>query len=130
MVAVDSMTLGLGVIRFATNIFLRPFSLSFTVLDLTAQIGFADLDVVGELGEDVERHREPVARHRAAEGALVMTSRVSVDLVQKAATLGAAALIAPSAPTALAVAQARAAGLRLIARAPAQGALIDYTETP
>ena len=45
-----------------------------------------------------------------------MTSRLSVDLVQKAATLGAAALISPSAPTALAVAEAAAAGLALIAR--------------
>ncbi|XZQ31105.1 formate dehydrogenase accessory sulfurtransferase FdhD [Rhodobacter capsulatus] len=60
-------------------------------------------------------------------GALVLTSRLSVDLVQKAAMIGARVLIAPSAPTALAVAEAQAAGLALIARGPDGPTL--YTET-
>lgn len=39
----------------------------------------------------------------ATRGLLVITSRVSIEMVQKAATIGACLLIAVSAPTALAV---------------------------
>lgn len=48
-------------------------------------------------------------------GFLLITSRASVEMVQKAATMGIASLIAISAPTALAVETAKAAGMTLIA---------------
>lgn len=53
----------------------------------------------------------------ASQGAIVMSSRISVDLVQKAARLGAPVLIGASAPTALALDWAQRAGITVIGRA-------------
>jgi FdhD protein len=53
-------------------------------------------------------------RHDPADGAIVITSRVSVDMVQKAVIAGTGLLIAVSAPTALAVRTAEASGLTLV----------------
>ena len=52
---------------------------------------------------------------------VVLTSRVSVEMVQKAASLGAPVMVAVSAPTALAVRMADAAGITLVAIARADG---------
>src|SRR5262249_2751361 len=57
----------------------------------------------------------------AADGMVLLTSRVSVEMVQKAASMGAPLMVAISAPTALAVRMADAAGITLCAIARADG---------
>ena len=57
----------------------------------------------------------------AAEGALLLTSRISIELIQKAAMFGAPILAAISVPTARSVREAEAAGITLIGIARRDG---------
>jgi FdhD protein len=57
----------------------------------------------------------------AREGIILLTSRVSLEMVQKSAAIGAPAMVSVSAPTALAVRTADAAGMTLAAIARADG---------
>ena len=65
------------------------------------------------------------ARWRGAErrraGIVLLTSRVSVEMVQKAAMIGAPVMVAVSAPTALAIRTAEDAGITLVAIARDDG---------
>jgi FdhD protein len=142
----DALTLSLAAIHRALD-GLAPLQQLNRLAGAVHAAAWASPDgAILHLAEDVGRHnafdkvigamaRRPDGR---PPGFAVLTSRLSYELVQKAATTGIPALVAISAPTALAVEAAERAGILVVALARADsvsvyahpGRIIDPKEAP
>ena len=116
---------------------MMPEQVMDAVADLTAHQPLHDLTRAAHaaaywLPGGLLAAREDVGRHNALDkligatrdlprGAVVLTCRTSIDMVQKAAAADLAVIIAASAPTAAAVRMADQAGITLIALARPEG---------
>lgn len=122
-VGASKLTLGAGDI-------VRSVQLLSKVQPLHAETGAVHAAGFYVPGKGIVMAREDVGRHNAldklagalakagidgASGAVVITSRVSVEMVQKAAAVRAPFIVAVSAPTALAIRTAEQAGMTLVA---------------
>jgi formate dehydrogenase accessory protein FdhD len=124
---VDQTSLSLRSIRRALD-GLAPLQRLNKLAGAVHAAAWVDPDgVILHLAEDVGRHNAfdkvigAMARCRGGRppGFALLTSRLSYELVQKAATTGISALVAISAPTALAVEAATRAGICVVALARA-----------
>ena len=112
----------------------RAIAHALEALDERQRLNIATRAVHGaawaDLSGQIQEVREDVGRHNAldkligallranvdpASGFMLITSRCSFEMVEKAATFGAQTLVAISAPTSLAIARADALDLTLIA---------------
>ena len=77
----------------------------------------------GKTSAATTRSTSSLARRRVltVDGFVIFTSRVSVEMIQKAAAIGVPLVVAVSAPTALAVRMAEVAGITLVAVARHDG---------
>ena len=134
---IDSLAAALPAVRVVTGgIGLTPAEIAAAVASVRpGQVLNAAAHALHAAGfwtpaEGLVAIREDVGRHNALDklvgvlvrrsvdasaGVIVLTSRLSVEMVQKAAVLGAPVIAAVSAPTALALRTADAAGITVVA---------------
>ncbi|WP_027161827.1 formate dehydrogenase accessory sulfurtransferase FdhD [Mesorhizobium sp. WSM1293] len=128
MRSVDAV--GVSKLTLDANDIVRSVKLLSKVQPLHTETGAVHAAGFYVPGKGIVMAREDVGRHNAldklagalakagidgASGAVVVTSRVSVEMVQKTASIGSAFIIAVSAPTALAIRTAQESGMTLVA---------------
>ena len=123
-------SVGASILTLESTDIVRSVKLLSKVQPLHAETGAVHAAGFYVKGKGIVMAREDVGRHNALDklagalakagidgttGAVVVTSRVSVEMVQKTASIGAPFIVAVSAPTALAIRTADEAGMTLVA---------------